>query len=69
MDEICDRCKEKMGTFLISWFTSQNICQKCLDSEDKILVKLSNNGQSIWDYAGCGYIPEMNGSNWIEKEK
>ena len=68
MNEKCSRCKKNIGN-LISWFTSQNICQKCLDSEDRILVQLSNNSQDIWDYAGCGYISEIDGSNWIEKEK
>lgn len=64
----CDRCGEKY-TVAFSWFNSQNICQKCFDKEDKILVRLSGNGQDIWDYESCGYIPKMDGSNWIEKDK
>jgi len=65
---MCDRCG-KHQTVTYSWFTDQEICQKCLDSEDRLLVKLANNGQDIWDYAGCGYLPKADGSNWIERER
>ena len=68
MEDRCDRCHEKI-TAGYSWFTGQNICQKCLDSEDKLLVQLANCGQDIWDYEGCGYLPKEDGSNWIEREK
>lgn len=65
---MCDRCPSK-ETVTYSWFTSQNICKNCLDSEDRLLVKLANNGQNIWDYAGCGWVPKEDGSDWIERDK
>lgn len=68
MDDKCDQCGEKK-TIAFSCFTGQNICRKCLDSEDALLVKLAQNGQDIWNYEGYEYIPKMDGSNWIEKEK
>ena len=68
MEDKCDRCNEKI-TVGYSWFNGQNICQKCLDSEDNLLIQLANSGQDIWDYEGCGYLPKEDGSNWIEKDK
>ena len=66
--KVCDRC-HGIPVITFSWFNWQKICQDCLDKEDQLLIKLSRNGQDIWDYEGCGYIPKEDGSNWIEKEK
>lgn len=68
IENICTRCLETPAKGF-SWFTGQEICQKCLDKEDALLVKLSENGQDIWDYEGCGYVPKEDGSNWIEKDR
>jgi len=69
MDDKCEKCGKKKNTVGYSWFTDQDLCQKCIDDEDDILLELSQNGQNVWEYAGCGYVPKMDGSNWVEMDQ
>lgn len=55
----CDRCNSPLIPIrIMSWFTTETICEKCSTEEEIIKSKLRENGiQNAME--GCGYIPKV----------
>ena len=56
MERICDRCKKKTISTIMSWFTTEIICGDCSTIESDIRNALPDKG---FEFEGCGFIPEI----------
>jgi hypothetical protein len=55
-DKYCHRCGNEFGVGkIMSWFTTEMICDKCLPIERALREKFPHKAN---DYEGCGFIPE-----------
>lgn len=55
MQEKCDRCGNSLnGMSIMSWFTTEIICNDCSKKDRDIRFTLPNHG---FDYEACGFIP------------
>ena len=53
----CDRCGGSLAVRKLSWFTSETICMECIKAEDKIKQLITDSGQDLRDFEGCGHVP------------
>lgn len=54
----CDRCKMKLDSRTVSWFTEETICDQCSSVEDRIKSKMRESGIDPSKYEGCGEVPK-----------
>ena len=53
----CDRCGVNSDAIsVMSWFTTEMICEHCKALERQVQVQLPNQGM---EFEGCGFIPEI----------
>ena len=53
----CDRCGQELFVRIMSWFTTDTICDDCHDKEIKIKKELESQGVNVNSLEGCGYVP------------
>ena len=44
---------------IMSWFTTECICEGCHEKEIIIKEQLKSQGHNINDYEGIGYVPKL----------